>query len=70
MINVKEHFASDFQEFKTSTVERSDKIVFLIWENAMGYDTVQTEDMEQQIELLQNENNRLKMELEFLLKVT
>ena len=33
----------------------------------MGYDSVKTEDMKQQEELLQNENNRLRME--FLLKV-
>ena len=35
----------------------------------MGHDAVQTEDMKQQVELLQNENNRLRMELESLLKV-
>ena len=35
----------------------------------MGHDTVQTEDMKQQVELLQNENNRLRMESESLLKV-
>ena len=35
----------------------------------MGYDSVKTEDMKQQEELLQNENNRLRMESEFLLKV-
>ena len=35
----------------------------------MGHDTVQTEDMKQQVELLQNENNRLRMESDSLLKV-
>ena len=35
----------------------------------MGHDTVQTEDIKQQVELLQNENNRLRMESESLLKV-
>ena len=35
----------------------------------MLWDTVQTEDMKQQVELLQNENNRLRMESESLLKV-
>ena len=35
----------------------------------MGYDTVQTEDMKQQVQLLQNENNRVRMESESLLKV-
>ena len=34
-----------------------------MWENDMGHDTVQTE------ELLQNENNTLRMESESLLKV-
>ena len=35
----------------------------------MGHDTVQTEYIREQIELLQNENNRLRMESEYLLKV-
>ena len=68
MINVTEHFASDFQEFKASTAERINKIERLIWENVIGHDTVQTEDMKQQVELLKNENNRLRMESESLLK--
>ena len=67
MINVTEHFASDFQEFKASTAERINKIERLIWENVIGHDTVQTEDMKQQVELLKNENNRLRMESESLL---
>ena len=29
------------------------------WENVIGHDTVQTEYIKQQLELLQNENNRL-----------
>ena len=69
MINVTEHFATDFQEFKASTAERIYKIKHLIWENVMGHDTVQTEDKKQQVELLQNENNRLRMESESLIKV-
>ena len=36
----------------------------------MGHDTVQREDMEQQVELLQNENKKLRMESESLFKVT
>ena len=68
MVNVTEHFASDFQEFKASTAERINKIERLIWENVIGHDTVQTEDMKQQVELLKNENNRLRMESESLLK--
>ena len=36
----------------------------------MGHDTVQTKHIKQQVELLQNENNRLRMESESLLKVT
>ena len=35
----------------------------------MGYDTVQTEDMKQQTQLLQNENNRVRIISESLLKV-
>ena len=35
----------------------------------MGHDTVQTENMKQQVELLQNENSRLRIESESLLKV-
>ena len=69
MINVTEHFATDFQQFRTSTAERIDKIKRLIWENVMGHNVVQTEDMKQQVELLQNENTRLRMESESLLKV-
>ena len=36
----------------------------------MGYDTVQTEDMKQQAELLQNENSIFGTESESLLKIT
>ena len=61
MINVTEHFATDFQEFKASTAETMNKIERLIWRNVMGHDTVQTEDMKEQVELLQNEHNRLRM---------
>ena len=64
-----EHFVTDFQEFKASTAERIDKIERLLWENVTGHDTVQTEYIKQQEELLQNENNRLRMESESLLKV-
>ena len=35
MINDKEHFATDFQEFKVSTAERIDKLKRLTWENIM-----------------------------------
>ena len=35
----------------------------------MGHDTVQIEDMKQQVELLQNENSRLGIESESLLKL-
>ena len=35
----------------------------------MEHDTIQTEDMKQQVELLQNENNRLRMESKSLFKV-
>ena len=70
MINTTEHFAIDFQEFRTSTAERIDKLERLIWENAMGQATVRTEDMKQLAEFLQNENNRLRMESESLFKVS
>ena len=66
-IIVTEHFANNFREFKTSTVEWIVEIERLILENVTGHDTVQTEDMKQKIEFLQNENNRLKMESESLL---
>ena len=66
---VMEHFVTDFEESKVSTAERIDKIERLLWENATGHDTVQTGYIKQQEELLQNENNRLRMESESLLKV-
>ena len=64
IINVTEHFATDLQEFIGSTAEKIDKIERLTWENVMGHGTVQTEGVKQQVELLQNENNRLRMESE------
>ena len=36
----------------------------------LGHDTVKTEEMKQQVELLQNEKSRLRIESKFLLKVT
>ena len=69
MINVMEHFVTDFQEFKTSTTERIDKIERLLWENVTGHDKVQVEYIKQQIELLKNEYTWLRMESESLLKV-
>ena len=69
MINVTEYFATDFQRFKASTAERIDKIECLIWENVMRHNTVQTEDMKQQVELLQYGNNGLRIISESLLKV-
>ena len=68
-IIVMEHFVTNFQEFKGSIAERIDKVEHLLCENVMGHDAVQTEDMKQQVELLQNENSRLKTESESLLKV-
>ena len=53
---------------RASTAERIDEIECLLWENVTRHDTVQTEYIKQQVELLQNENNRLKMESESLLK--
>ena len=73
MINVMEHFVTDFQEFKTRTAERIDKIEHLLCDNVMGHDTVQTKDIKQQVELLQNKNSKLEIESEIesesLLKV-
>ena len=63
------HFVTDFQEFKASSAERIDQIEHLLYENVMGHDTVQTEDRKQQVELLQNENSRLRIESESLPKV-
>ena len=68
MINVTEHFAFNFQEFKASTAEKIDKIEHLIWENVMGHDAVKTKNMKQQVELLQNENSILQMESKSLSK--
>ena len=58
MINVMDDFVTDFREFKASTAEKIDKIERLSWENVMEHDTVQTEYIKQQVELLQNENNK------------
>ena len=69
MINVTEHFVTDLQEFKASTAERIDTIEGLIMQNVTEHDTGKTEERKQQVELLQNENNRLRMEIESLLKV-
>ena len=69
MINFTEHFSTDFQEFKASTAESINKIEHPILENVTGHDAVKTEDMKRQVELLQNENNRLRMKSESLLKV-
>ena len=52
MINVMEHFASDFKESEVSTTKRIDKIECLVWENIIGHDTVQAEDTKQQVEVL------------------
>ena len=68
MINVTVHFATNFQQFKASTVKRIDRIERLILKNVTGHDTVRTEDMKQQVEFF--ENNRLRMESEPLIKVT
>ena len=57
-----EHFVTDFQEFRASTAWRIDKIEHLLCKNVMGHDTVQTEDIKQQVELLQNVNRRFRME--------
>ena len=39
MINITEHFATDFQKFKTSTAEKIDEIEHLILENVIGHDS-------------------------------
>ena len=36
MINVMEHFVTDFQECKANTAEWIDKIERLLWENVTG----------------------------------
>ena len=43
MMNIMEHFVTDFQEFKACTPDGTDKIERLLWENVTGRDTVQTE---------------------------
>ena len=52
MINVMEHFVTDFQEFKASNAEKIDKIERLSGENIMGHETVQTKYTKQQVQLL------------------
>ena len=52
MINVMEHFVTDFQEFKASNTEKIDKIERLSGENIMGHETVQTKYTKQQVQLL------------------
>lgn len=69
MINATEHYDTYFKEFKTSATERIDIIEILILENVTQQEIVKTKDMKQQMELLQNENNRVKIETEYLLKV-
>ena len=69
MINVMEHFVTDFQEFKVTIAERINKIEYLLCENAMGHGTIKIGDMKQQVELLQHENSRLRIESKSLLKV-
>ena len=57
MINVMENFVTDFQEFKASTAERTDKIDRLLWENVTGHDTVQIEYIKMKIiDLGENQN--------------
>ena len=64
-----EHFATDFQESKVSVAERLAKIERLIWENFIGHDIEQPVHTKGQVGLLQNENNRIRMESESLLKL-
>ena len=64
-----EHFATDFREFKVSVAERLAKIERLIWENFIGHDIEQPVHTKGQVGLLQNENNRIRMESESLLKL-
>ena len=52
IINVMEHFATDFQKFKSSTGERINEIERLILENVIGHDIIQAEAVKQQLELL------------------
>ena len=47
MITVTWNFATDFQEFMTSSAARIDIIQRLILENVAGHDTVKTDDMKQ-----------------------
>ena len=64
-----EHFVTNLEEFKASTTDRIDKIEHLLYENVMGHDTLQTKDIKQQVELLQSENSRLRIDSESLIKV-
>ena len=66
IINVTEHFATNFQEIKASNPEMIDKIERLILENVMRNNTVKTETTSR---VLQNGNNRLENESESSLKI-
>ena len=46
------------------------EIEHLILENVTEHDIVKTRDIKEQVHLLKNENNRLRMKIEYLLKVT
>ena len=46
------------------------EIEHLILENVTKHDIVKTRDIKEQVHLLKNENNRLRMKIEYLLKVT
>ena len=46
------------------------EIEHLILENVTEHDIVKTRDIKEQVHLLKNESNRLRMKIEYLLKVT
>ena len=67
VVEMESLFSTLMPSFLASTSGRINRIKHLILENVTGQDTVKKEDMKQQVEMLQNENNRRRMESESLL---
>ena len=62
VVEMESLFSTLMPSFLASTSGRINRIKHLILENVTGQDTVKKEDMKQQVEMLQNENNRRRME--------
>ena len=67
VVEMESLFSTPMPSFLANTSARINRIKHVILENNTGQDTVKKEDMKQQVEMLQNENNRRRMESESLL---